>query len=144
MPIFFFLKSSWPDKYITFHKTPSAALHDVHKALCLSHLSHKQFCWPDDVSHLDCKFCFTTHWHGTLPSSTRPIMSRDERVSVSVLGLEYAIREVLEAIIQSCGDRVDGIVDELVEMSLKLLVGQVYMETTLQCWHNRCSRPEAC
>lgn len=63
---------------------------------------------------------------------------------VCVLGLEYAIREVLEAIIQSCGDRVDGIVDELVEMSLKLLVGQVYMETTLQCWHNRCSRPEAC
>lgn len=108
------------------------------------HIYHTNSSADQMMCHILIASFVSLHTDMELPSSTRPIMSRDERASVSVLGLEYAIREVLEAIIQSCGDRVDGIVDELVEMSLKLLVGQVYMETTLQCWHNRCSRPEAC
>lgn len=51
-------------------------------------------------------------------------------------GLKYAIGQVLEAVIEFGGDGVDGIVDEGVEVCLKLLLRHADVEATLECRHH--------
>lgn len=46
-------------------------------------------------------------------------------------GLENAVGQVLEAVVQLGGEGVDGVVDQGVEVCLKLLLGHVDMEATL-------------
>lgn len=49
----------------------------------------------------------------------------------SVRGLEDAVGQVLEAVVQLGGDGVDCVVDEGVEVCLKLLLGHADVEATL-------------
>ena len=57
---------------------------------------------------------------------------------------DVAIGEVLEAVVQSCGERVYSCVHQAVEVLCQLFFSHAHMEATLECWNYRCSGPKAC
>lgn len=91
-----------------------------------------QHCMAEKHYYTSCSSCATSLYYTLNPHSAGGYVAAVTPFPLrSVRGLEDAVGQVLEAVVQLGGDGVDGVVDEGVEVRLKLLLGHADVEATL-------------